>query len=55
MFYERIIMMSSHDFCCKFILCKDINEFLKYHDIIYDFLQPVNYEDAEVNLSIMCA
>jgi len=48
-------MMSFYNFCSKFILCRDINEFLKYHDVVCNFLQSVNHEDAEVNFSIMRA
>jgi len=55
MFYKRAVMMLFHNLCFKFILCKNINEFLKYHDVICDFLQSVDHEDAEVNLNITCA
>jgi len=52
MFCKKAVMMLSHNLCSKFVLCKDINEYLKYHDIIFDFLRSVDHEDAEVNLSI---
>jgi len=52
MFCKKAIMMSSHNFCSKFVLCRNMNEFSKYHDVICDFLQSVDHEDAEVNLSI---
>ena len=45
-------MMSSHDLRSKFILCKDINEFMKYHDIICDLSKSVDHEDAEVDLNV---
>jgi len=52
MFCKKAVMMLSHNLCSKFILCRNINEFLKYHDVIYDFLRSVDHEDAEVNLNI---
>jgi len=55
MFCKKAVMMSSHNLCFKFILYRDINEFSKYHDVIFSFLRSVDHEDAEVNLSIMCA
>jgi hypothetical protein len=48
-------MMLFHDFCFKFILCKDINEFTKYHDIICDFFKSIDHEDVEVDLDVTCA
>ena len=55
MFCKKAVIMSFHDFHSKFILCRNINEFSKYYDVIYNFLKSVNHEDAEVNFSIMHA
>jgi hypothetical protein len=52
MFCKKVVMMSFHDLCFKFILCRDVNEFLKYHDIISDLLKSVDHEDVEVNFNV---
>jgi len=55
MFCKKAVMMSSYNLCSKLVLCRNINEFSKYHDVVCDFLQSVDHEDAKVNFSITCA
>jgi hypothetical protein len=52
MFYEKTVMMSSHDLCSKLILCKNVDKFLKYHNVINDLFKSINHEDAEVNSDV---
>jgi len=47
-------MMSSHDLCSKFILCRNVDEFLKYHDVISDLFRSVDDKDAEVDFNVTC-
>jgi len=55
MFCKKTVMISFYDLCFKFILCKDVNEFLKYHDVINDFFKSVNHKDAEIDFNVMYA
>jgi hypothetical protein len=55
MFCERAVIMSSHDLCSKFILCKNVDKFLKYHDIINNLFKSVDHENTEVDFNAACA
>jgi hypothetical protein len=55
MFCKKAVIMLSYDLCFKFILCKNVNKFLKYYDVINDLFKSVDHEDAEVDFDVMRA
>jgi len=47
-------MMLFHDLCSKFILCRNVDEFLKYYNVINNLFKSVDHEDVEVDFNVMC-